>query len=237
MQKPQVKEIIIGFALGLFTNLIWALLSEQLNPYIILLVFVIFFILYYLFSNFVLKPNEILSEGKIKAIYDSYKQAKPFIIQKLRKASSIKILLIGGGTIAEDNKAEMLDILRHRALEGVMEIKILLENPHSQNMLNRVTELKSLRPKKYSLDAVQIGIENNARKIMLNENKIQVRYYETLPIWRMFILDDVAIISAYLANKEGHETQELVLEKGTDLFDAFSRNFDAIWDSGTIPSV
>jgi hypothetical protein len=53
----------------------------------------------------------------------------------------------------------------------------------------------------------------------------------------MFILDDVAIISAYLANKEGHETQEIVLEKGTDLFDAFSRVFDATWENGFTPTI
>lgn len=38
-------------------------------------------------------------------------------------------------------------------------------------------------------------------------------------------------------NKEGHETQPLELQKGSDLFSGFERTFDTLWKNSQKPTI
>ncbi len=234
--KSLGKELAIGFGLGFLTNLIWALVSEQFNPYWITLIFIASIGLYYLVWVFILKPLRIVQKGKITGVYDSYEEAKPFLKQKLQESSKFRIITIGGGSIAEDERGWILETLEKRSHQDGAQIRILLLNPQSQATQGRFRELDAFHPRKFHPEALRHSIIANARKIVERSDKIEVRYFDAKPIWRLYILDEVAFVSFYLSDKEGHETQATVLRKGSDLFSAFERVFDSLWENGQIPS-
>ncbi len=68
-QKTLSKELLIGLGLGLLTNLIWAIIAEQLNPYVIGPIFVVVIILYFLIWRFVLKPFNLVKKDRFHSVH------------------------------------------------------------------------------------------------------------------------------------------------------------------------
>lgn len=231
------RELAIGLGLGLLVNFIWALISQQFNLYQISIVFVASIVFYYLVWKFVLKPLQIVRKQKLKVVYTSFQEARPFIKRKIQEASSIKISSVGGGAVVEDERGWILETLLKRSHQDGVQIKILLLKPNSQAVQDRFKELDNLKPSKFPPEALSNYILTNTQKILERKSKIGLRYYSAKPIWRLFILDDTAFVSFYLSSKEGHETQMTQLEKGSDLFTAFERTFDSLWEEGHEPSV
>jgi hypothetical protein len=69
----------------------------------------------------------------------------------------------------------------------------------------------------------------------LGGNKTQLRLYDMLPVWRLYIFDDRIFISSYSPDKEGHDTQELEVSSATDLYRAFDREFEYLWETSVTP--
>ena len=233
--NPLGKELAIGFGLGLLTNFIWAIISQQFNLYQIALIFAVSLVLYYLAWKFMLRPLQISKKQRVKAVYNSYKDARPIIKQKIQVASNIGIISVGGGAIVEDERGWILETLLKRSHEDGVRIRILLLNPNSQVTQTRSKELDNLSSSKFPSDALEKYILNNARKILERDSKVELRYYDSKPVWRLYILDETIFVSFYLSNKEGHHTQMTQLEKGSDLFSAFERTFDILWENGQNP--
>jgi hypothetical protein len=234
-EKATSRELIIGFVIGILTNLAWALITEQFNVYWIAGIFLGTVFVYYFGWKFIIQPLFTLKKAKVKAVYDSYDQAKPFLIQKLETASEVKILTVGGGPITDDARGKMLDILITRTRVENIKVKILLLNPSSTAAENRNKELNELNKRDFPSNSVSQTVTANTRKILERKSGIDVRYYDSKPILRLFIVDGLAFVSFYLSNKEGHDTQLTVIEKGSDLFKGFERMFDTLWENGIPP--
>jgi hypothetical protein len=233
--KIDAKELIYAILIGLVTNLLWALIAQQINLALIALIFFVSIAGFFIVWNYTYKPLALHRKSRLKNYYSSSKDARRQIVDKLRSATHIRLITIGGGMIAEDDHAEVMHILEKRAKEGAMLIRILLLNPHSKEMDCRIEELENLRPGVFVSEVVKSGIENNAKKIASLNKKIGVRYYNSQPVWRLFIIDDLAFVSSYLREKEGHKTDMFVFQGGTDLFQAFQRMFDYMWTIGLEP--
>ena len=233
--KTFLREIVIGLGLGLLTNFIWAVIADQLNPYLITAIFIFSILAYFLLWSYVIKPILIVRKLKIKATYSQYQKAKSAIKQKMELSSSIKIITIGGGSIAEDERGGVLDLLYKRTKAEETQIKILISNPMASGLQERHKELEKLRPCKFDMPSLTKSILTNVQKITARSKAIEVRLYDSKPVWRMFILDDLAFISSYLSDKEGHESEMAVFEKGTDLFRTFERVFDIMWKASHKP--
>lgn len=234
-KKPIFREVGIGLGLGLLTNLIWAAIFDQLSPFIIAVVFLVSLIVYYLLWNFLIRPILLTHKLRIKAIYDEYEKAKPDVKRKLETASVIKIISIGGGTIAEAERGAILDILEKRTKAGESQIRILIANPQGSGLQDRLKELEKIHPGKFDPEGLSKSIFANVRKITSRSCDIELRLYDSKPVWRLFILDELAYVSAYLSDREGHESQMTVFEKGSDLFSAYERLFDVLWHSSKKP--
>ena len=124
----------------------------------------------------------------------------------------------------------MLDILSQRTLAGA-QVKILLLNPTSSALYARFDELSHMKFAKGQPDEMSRHITNSAHKILSRNKSIEVRYYDNTPVWRLYILDKWAFVSSYLGDKEGHDTNIIMLERGSDLFSAIERYFDSIWET------
>ena len=82
--KSPGKELAIGFGLGFLTNLVWALVSERFDLYLVALIFAISMGFYYLTWMFILKPLRIAQRGKIRAIYDLANRSTPYFPGELK---------------------------------------------------------------------------------------------------------------------------------------------------------
>ena len=169
------------------------------------------------------------------AVYDSYDTAKPFLIKKLEMASDVRIITVGGGPITDDERKKILEILINRSITEHIKVKILLLSPTSKEAENRNKELNNFDKRDFPLGAVSQTIISNTKKISERKSNIELRYYDSKPILRIFIVDELAFISYYLSNKEGHDTQLTIIEKGTDMFKGFERMFETLWENGTLP--
>ncbi len=234
-EKVSSKEVIIGFVIGIVTNLAWALITEKFNVYWIAAIFLGTILAYYVGWKFIIQPLFTLKKSKVKAVYDSYDKAKPFLIKKLETASDVRIITVGGGPIAEDDRGKIAEILITRSITENIKVKILLLNPFSNSAENRNKELNNLNKKDFPLGAIGHTVISNTRKLLERKSGIELRYYDAKPILRIFIIDELAFVSYYLSNKEGHDTQLTVIEKGSDMFKGFERMFEILWENGTLP--
>jgi len=234
-EKVTSKEVIIGFVIGIVTNLAWALITENFNVYWIAAIFMGTIFAYYVGWKFIIQPLFTLKKSKVKAVYDSYNKAKPFLIKKLETASDVRIITVGGGSIAEDDRGKISEILITRSITEHIKVRILLLSPFSNAAENRNKELNNFDKRDFPLSAISHTVISNTRKILERKSSIEVRYYDTKPILRIFIVDELAFVSYYLSNKEGHDTQLTVIEKGSDMFRGFERMFETLWENGTLP--
>jgi len=109
-------------------------------------------------------------------------------------------------------------------------------NPKASGVQERLIELEKLHPGKFDPDSLTKSIFANVQKITSRSNTIELRLYDSKPVWRIFILDELAFISAYLSDKEGHESEMVVFEKGSDLFRSYERLFDIMWQTSHKPN-
>jgi len=235
MNWHRARELFIVIALGLVSNFIAAAVLRRFSPYLIMLACAGVTALYYLLATVIWKPLSIANHARIKGWYKSYNDAKPIVKKALSAASSIRMMTIASSAITSDERGEVLDILEGRARDGAG-IKILILNPDSKWAADRLSELDSLKPGRFTPESARQKKFANlqtiiARNRALPSNKIKVRLYDARPIWRIYIIDDIALVSSYLSRKKGPESEHLILARGSDLFSTFERVFDTLWDS------
>ena len=60
---------------------------------------------------------------------------------------------------------------------------------------------------------------------------MEIRVYDELPVFRMFLLDDKLFISGYLYGIHGHDATTYFIKKDKlSLFNVFDRYFESLWN-------
>lgn len=235
-----LKDIGLALLLGVVSNTIYTIAAQTINLWHILIIFVLAIIAYYAATLGLAKPFLVLRRGGIVNVFRDYAEARNIILTKLRHSGKIKITTIGGGTIFEVDWGEFCELLESKARGGV-QVKVLVLNPDSRHLEARMQELAKFKPGKFNLSEFSARTRANVLKVselnkLLGPCKIQLRYYDMLPTWRLYLFDDSIFISSFLEDKEGHDTTVYQVTAGSDLYRAFERCFDHMWDVGEIPS-
>lgn len=235
----QLKDVSIALLLGIVGDAVYTLLTKTVNPGHILAIFVTAVLIYYTVVRGLARPFLVLRKSKLVNVFDNYAEAKSIILTRLRHSKKIKLTTIGGGTIFEVDWGEFSGFLESKARSGV-EVRVLVLHPDSRYLEARMHELGKFKPGKFTLAEFKKRTSANVLKVkgmnkLLGLSKIQVRYYDTFPTWRLYIFDDSAFISSYLENREGHDTMVYQVTADSDLYGAFERCFDHMWAIGEIP--
>jgi hypothetical protein len=230
-EKSIAREVIIAVGLGFLTNILWTAITSRFDIYITTTIFIAVAVVYLILWVFIIKPLVVSHKVKIKNVYQNYEIAKPSLHIALKESSNIKIMSVGGSSITEEDRGEVLNILTRRVLAGAS-VRILLLNPNSTAINSRFKELQQMKPQNGQPSDLSNHITNSANKIITRDSRLSVRYYDTTPVWRLVLMDKVAYVSFYLGDKEGQETSMIILDRGTDLFSAIERQFDALWETG-----
>lgn len=159
--------------------------------------------------------------GEIVRVFGNQAAAAADIQATAKTASRIDVLAVRAlGIIG------MKDSLLRPALAESSQpiaVRVLLLDPDSNAAADRAAEIGE------SVDGFASGIRMSIAQLreLSAVADVQVWLYETLPIWRLFGLDDTLYVSSFTAAWEGHEspTYKISTGAGGALHGGFRRTF------------
>jgi len=116
-----------------------------------------------------------------------------------------------------------------------MSIKILLLDPNSDHVKFRSQELG----RSHFQESISLGISHSIRDLQFLQEKfgservtIELRTYDTQPVWSLLILDNKIFVQCYTKGTPGYDSKcYLISKKEASLYYAFDKHFDTIWNS------
>jgi hypothetical protein len=223
--EAQFEKYILPIILGLLTSVIsWGITKNLIST---LLIVILFWILYQLLKTTLLRLKE-LNGSEIDAIYKNQAEAENDIRALAKTASSIDILAVRGlGIIGMNDSLLRESLINMKGSQ--LNVRILLLDPNCDNAKQRAQEIGE------SYDSFRNGIRLAEKRLMdlaaKTGMKLEIHYYETLPIWRIISIDKCLYVSVFDQNLEGHRSVMYKLSpkrKGV-LYQAFNRYFNDLY--------
>ncbi|MBM4043743.1 MAG: hypothetical protein FJ279_01390 [Planctomycetes bacterium] len=118
------------------------------------------------------------------------------------------------------------------------EIKFLHLSPESRFTEIRAAELDD--PPQYIRDGVIHALRTVRvvlQKLNLPATTVQVRHYDFLPIFRIVLFDGCAFIGFHKKGRMARLSPMLHVRADSELYGAFSRYFDTLWDHFSVDAV
>jgi hypothetical protein len=161
---------------------------------------------------------------------------KKEISKHLLNSKRIHLLLISGHTMFYDEREKFIrDILKDISIKGCEKRDIRIK------LLDRSTEEFQKRAQWFSqylfkIDAInKCSYEEYVNRCQKNEIELKVffpgcelRFYESMPLWRIHLFDDAIFLSLYQEGIPGHLTQILQFFSGNIIYEGFSKYFNML---------
>lgn len=149
------------------------------------------------------------------------------IVSEFVKAKEIRILAVRGLGIFALKDSLFWKYLPEKSAQQAR-LRILLLSPRSRFVEVRARELGE------SVDGSRKGIElaiNQLLKAKKRHNlNLEVRVYDELPVFRLFLMDDIGFISGFLDRTHGHDSPTVLMRANEfSFFDIFDRFFESVW--------
>jgi hypothetical protein len=173
-------------------------------------------------SGILNKINKILKIIKKSGIIDISPKQTPLaqnIVEEFRKAKEIKLLFVRGLGIIGLKDSLFWKLLPEKSAQQA-HLKILLLSPYSKYIEKRAKEVgENIESARRGIQFVINQILEAKKRYSLN---LELRVYDELPVFRIFILDDKAFISGFLDGIHGHDaTMYFIKSSELSLFDFF----------------
>ena len=155
-------------------------------------------------------------------IYRHRQDAQPTIDDFVQSARTIWFMGIKATSLLSEHQTVDIDFAQ------VSKMKILVIDSKSRHVARRTGEVD------HKPEIHRPEIQHNLKKFtVLNEPpriSIAVRLYDFLPIWNLLFIDNVLFLSFYLRGIRGTESLCLQIERPSQLFLAFERYFNEMWE-------
>lgn len=186
---------------------------------------------YILRWNFKNKINEYSGEERGSEDY------KKIVIKYLKESQKVRFVLLSAYTMFYDEREFFIkDTLEKIPKEKRVqkEIIFLLLDPESREFnvrakwfVKRISKLPTNDPRRVNnLEEYK----NRCRSIIINLEKLgTVKYYCSIPIWRLQIFDRTVFVSTYGRERDGHLTNVLQFPAEHPMYDGFYKFFDSIY--------
>lgn len=173
----------------------------------------------------------VFDDSEIAEIYQNQAYAEKEIKRMGSEAKNIDILTIRGLGIIGLNDS----VLRKQLLSGAgprRRIRILLLSPDGKNARARAAEIGE-SPEAF-VHGINLSIQRMKEIADLRVHDVEVYLYDRRPTWRIIALDSNYFVSAFGLHVEGHRALMYRVDgtKRSTLFDALSRMFDEMCDTG-----
>jgi hypothetical protein len=149
------------------------------------------------------------------------------IVSEFVKAKEIRVLAIRGLGIFALKDSLFWKYLPEKSAQQAR-LRILLLSPRSRFVEMRARELGE------SVESSRKGIElaiNQLLKVKKQHNlNLEIRVYDELPVFRLFLMDEMGFISGFLDRRHGHDSPMILVKRNEfSFFDLFDRFFETVW--------
>lgn len=183
-----------------------------------------------LFERFILK--RFLKRYGITKSFKNSKDFYPEVASDLKTSKTVYILQIRGQDLISKGRSALLKEAIHERNLSDYKTKILLLNPFSRAVDQRATEIqmdaKSFRR------GIQSSIEELG-KLIKEGSKIEVRVFNTKPIFSFFIFNERLFLSFYIKNKDRQNSLAFEIHRGATLYEVFTSYFKMLWEKQDSP--
>jgi hypothetical protein len=173
----------------------------------------------------------------IISIYDNLEACKKDMQIDIQKARDIRLLLqIGQAELGGGKTSLLYNLVLEKDQPGVR-VRILRASKDSPFLSEKRAKFRQGTPAIYwQRDLESLDDKINRIREMNRKIEIEERRHKEPFLWRIFIFDDIAYVSAYLYRR-GNDDQATVYkiqrganeQDGRSLFTIFSKYFDYLW--------
>ena len=167
----------------------------------------------------------------IVEVYENLSDCKEDMQAEFEKATKIRLLLqIGRRELGDSESSYFYQLAMKKNLPET-QIQILRASEESPFLSEERADFRKNSVERWREDlrrlSKEITILKNVHKVQIEEKKHKEPY-----LWRIFIFDDVAYVSAYLLPRENDQhTVVYKMRKGeSSLYHIFTKYFDYLWE-------
>jgi hypothetical protein len=221
--------ILLGLALGLAANLLFALLLVFVRR---LRTFSVRHVIVRLLKWSVATDEGlhlfILSElgGEIAEVLPNRAAASTLLYSENESSATLRIMTNRGVGFSDPGSERDHPVSGWRQLP---QTRVLLMNPHSKNADRRFRELKPLSAMPgWAFEHFQADINGAARKLGTMEH-VDVRFHNEPSVFRIVLTDRYGYISGFPRNDFGRNKRVFKVRSGSLLFELFAKYFEEAW--------
>lgn len=222
-----IVEIVIGIVTGILTT--------ALTQNIILGISILFGLpaaglVIYLGISY----RKVRCRGGVLNIYRRQRDCEDLIFDKLITSHRVMILAVQAFHIIRPDIAPFYQALVKRGGRKGSPIRMLLLDPEGRSYIARRAQ-EIGEPEHDFMQYITESVEL-ARKLR-DDHKVdlQVKLYQMLPVWQLFIFDDFLLVSFYFPGVERHREPFYQISEGTPLYSSYVRFFNHLWELAREP--
>lgn len=166
----------------------------------------------------------------IITVFKNLDECKKDMQSEFEKSNDIKLLLqIGRRELGDSEPSYFWSLAKKKTHPG-SQIKVLRASEESPFLSKERAKFRSTPVERWREDVRRLSKEIDILKDVYHV-KIEEREHKEPYLWRIFIFDDTAYVSAYLHQSDNDlKTVVYKLKKGDNsLFSVFSKYFDFMW--------
>ena len=176
----------------------------------------------YINTNKSLQKHNLLNKIEdcgIQNIFDKRILHKEYTAQRKKTKKYYDIMGFGLRTFIEDNIASLNDWTQE------FPIRILLIHPTHPMCDQRDYEEND------KIGKIREDVIFSTKRILnLNNDRVQVRWYNATPVTNILRMDDVMWVGPYFMKKRSRNAYVLELRRGGRFFEQYLEHFETIWD-------
>lgn len=186
-------------------------------------------IVVFISSRYLMKENNIkdmVRQWKIAGIFETRASMNKSTNIDLENNKDCLDIIAFGLKGFRDSKTKLI---QEKVRQG-MKIRILTINPESEFLKEREVAEKEI-PGQMRNTIIQLGEwVNELKKVQVDKQQVQIKYYDSLPLDFYFGLDNNVYIGPYLYGKQSQQTISYQFEEGGEGFNLYKDYFEQLWN-------
>lgn len=177
----------------------------------------------------------ITRSGGIINVFKNQMSCEDLIFRRIADSHRVAILAVQAFHIIRPVEGPFFGSMSKRGGIRGAPIRLLLLNPKAHDYVRiRAKEIGEKEDDFVTFINESVVIVDRLRRDYAVD--IQVRFYNALPVWQLFVFDDCLFASFYISGVERHRQPVYQIAEGSHLYTSFIRFFNYLWESGVQPT-
>jgi uncharacterized protein YpmB len=175
----------------------------------------------------------LLKLRRISGITESYSRLKHTSINDIVNAATNSVDILGISLRLIFEREDIDDVIIEKS--KIVKFRFLIMNPDSDHF-NESAEAEGAKPEKWKKDIEKTKERIKKIKRENPSNNIQIKTYNSKPIWKLVFRDDNFIsVSFYIEKADSKKSREFIISQSDkpNLYIPLRKTFDELWDNST----